>query len=196
MEVIKSAFPNVEVYATEETVKYIKRSFEKKMAFWGPKLGTNAPTNITIPKLLKEDFLIVDGEKLKVIGLDKHPERTFIWIPAIKSVVGGVPVYGNVHLWIADAGTKSQRQDWNDILDAILALKPETVIPGHATLDAPMTIESVQFTKNYLAFYEAALKDANDSKTLIRLINQKYPQASLPVALEIGAKVATGEMKW
>ena len=30
----------------------------------------------------------------------------------IKAVVGGVPVYNQVHLWIADAATQQQRQQW------------------------------------------------------------------------------------
>ncbi|MGB0893745.1 MAG: MBL fold metallo-hydrolase [Parashewanella sp.] len=196
LQVIKQAFPNVKVYATKETLKHIKATVQKKLDFWGPKLGMNAPAKIVMPELLKGDTLTVDGEKLKVVGLNNHPKRTFVWIPSIKAVVGGVPVYGNVHLWIADAGTKAQRKTWMSILDEITSLKPKVVIPGHATTDTSMNMKSVEFTRNYLKNYEKALAKSDNSKELIDAINKKYPNAVLPIALQIGAKVATGEMKW
>ncbi len=196
LEVIKQAFPNVKIYASKETLNYIKTSVEKKLAFWGPKLGSNGPTNVIMPELLPGDSLSVDGKKLNVIGLKSHPKRTFVWIPSIKSVVGGVPVYGNVHLWVADAATKELRQDWLSILDNIAALKPQVVIPGHATADAPKDIKAVKFSSNYLKSYENALAKSDNSKALIERVNKQYPNAVLPIALEIGAKVATGEMKW
>lgn len=196
LEVIKQAFPDVKIYASAETLKHIKGTVDKKLAFWGPKLGSNGPINIVMPELLPSDSLSVDGKKLDIIGLEKHPKRTFVWIPSIESVVGGVPVYGNTHLWIADAATKELRQDWLAILDSIVALKPQVVIPGHATVDAPKDINSVLFSRNYLRDYEKALSQVDNSKALIERVNKQYPQAALPIALEIGAKVATGEMKW
>lgn len=196
LEVIKQAFPEVKIYASAETLKYIRNSVDKKLAFWGPKLGENGPKNIVMPELLPGDSFNVDGKKLNVMGLTSHPKRTFVWIPSIQSVVGGVPVYGNTHLWIADASTKELRGRWIDILDNISALKPKVVIPGHATADAPKDIGSVKFSRNYLLDYEKALAKADNSKALIEQVKIKYPDAVLPIALEIGAKVATGEMKW
>ncbi len=196
LEVIKQAFPEAKVYATEETLKYIKSSVQKKLDYWGPKLGSNGPSTVVFPELLKGDSFTVDGEEIKIMGLDNHPERTYVWIPSIKSVVGGVPVYSNVHLWIADAGTTEKRQKWISILDGITALKPKVVIPGHATIDAPKTIEAIRFSRDYLRTYEQELTKVDNAKDLIAIMNQKYPDAKLPIALEIGAKVATGEMKW
>ena len=196
LEVIKQAFPDVNVYASAETLKYIETSLQKKLAYWGPKLGSNGPRNVVMPKLLKGDSFTVDGEKLQVIGLDKHPDRTFVWIPSMKAVVGGVPVYGNVHLWIADAPTKKQRKQWLKILDRIDRLEPEVVIPGHAKDDSMNTLEAVAFSRDYLKIYEKKLAKVSGSEALIEIMNEKFPDAVLPVALEIGAKVATGEMKW
>ncbi|MEJ2417530.1 MAG: hypothetical protein P8Y45_11495 [Exilibacterium sp.] len=41
-----------------------------------------------------------------------------------------------------------------------------------------------------------AKADSKNSAQLIDTMNQKYPQVGLPVALDIGAKVHMGEMKW
>lgn len=166
------------------------------MGFWGPKLDANGPANIIYPEILKGDSFTVDGKVLNVIGLDKHPKRTFVWIPSIKAVVGGIPVFGDLHLWMADSATPEQRTDWKAILDEIVSLQPEIVIPGHAQDSAPTNLKSVKFSQNYLSTYEKQLAKANNAKNLIDVMNKKYPNAKLSIALEIGAKVSMGEMKW
>ena len=45
LEVIKQAFPEVNIFATAPTVAWIKKTVDKKVGFWGPKMGTNAPTS-------------------------------------------------------------------------------------------------------------------------------------------------------
>lgn len=196
LEVITQAFPQAKVYATEKTREHIQATVQKKLAFWGPKLGANGPSQVVLPERLPGNSFTVDGEVLNVVGLEKHPAHTYVWIPSIKAVVGGVPVYNQVHLWIADAATQQQRQQWLSILESISALRPETVIAGHAMPDTPRTLAGVMFTRHYLLNYEKALASVEHSKALIRLINQQYPDVGLPIALEIGAKVATGEMQW
>jgi hypothetical protein len=45
-------------------------------------------------------------------------------------------------------------------------------------------------------FYEEALKTNKTSEALINAIKSKYPTLTFDIALQIGAKVNTGEMKW
>jgi hypothetical protein len=47
----------------------------------------------------------------------------------------------------------------------------------------------------YLLAFEIELAKASDSAALIAAMTQRYPDAGM-VALQIGAKVAKGEMKW
>jgi hypothetical protein len=47
-----------------------------------------------------------------------------------------------------------------------------------------------------LADFAKAKADSKNSSQLIGIMNQKYPQAGLPIALEIGAKVHMGEVQW
>ena len=196
LEVILQAFPEVKIYTTKKTLEHIKKTYKKKLEFWGPKLGSNSPSKIILPEVLKGNTLIVDGHELKIKGLMKHPESTFIWIPSIKAVLGGVPVYGNLHLWMADSATQEARNQWKFILKSIKDLKPEMVVPGHALRDAPLTTESVDYSMNYIKVFEAEMKKASDSKALIKTMKQKYPESKLGIALDIGAKVSLGEMNW
>ena len=81
-------------------------------------------------------------------------------------------------------------------LEAIAARKPAVVVPGHMALDATLDIAAVTYTRDYLLAFEQELAKAADAAALIAAMKQRYPAAGLAVALEIGAKVAKGEMKW
>lgn len=197
LEVIKAEFPDVKIYASEPTIVWIRNTVQKKLSFWGPKLGANAPRTPIIPDALPKEGLVLEGQKLEVLGLDgKLPARSFVWIPSIKAVVGGVNVFGGLHVWTADTQTKAERAAWIKTLDRIEALKPTTIIPGHALNTEKMGIETVQYTRTYLQRFETELDKAPDSAALIDTMKRLYPDAGLDIALNIGAKVNKGEMKW
>lgn len=197
LEVIKAEFPDVKIYASEPTIAWIRNTVQKKVAFWGPKMGANAPRTPIIPEALPKEGLVLEGQKLEVLGLDGElPARSFVWIPSIKAVVGGVNVFGGLHVWTADTQTKAQRAAWIRTLDRIEALKPATVIPGHAIHPGKAGIEAVQYTRAYLQQFETELDKAPNSAALIETMRRLYPDAGLGIALDIGAKVNKGEMKW
>ncbi|WP_027857701.1 MBL fold metallo-hydrolase [Marinobacterium jannaschii] len=197
LEVIKAEFPDVKVYASQPTIDWINQTVEKKVAFWGPKMGANAPRQPIIPNLLPAEGLNLEGSKIEVKGLNgQTPGRSYVWIPSIKAVVGGVNVFSGLHLWTADTQSKASREAWVKILEGIEKLQPETVIPGHSAANADTGLAAVSYSKKYLQRYESELHKAADSGALINRMQQLYPDAGLGIALQIGAKVNTGEMKW
>ncbi|MCC9070912.1 MBL fold metallo-hydrolase [Flavobacterium sp. F-65] len=197
LEVFKKYFPEVTAYASPATVEHIKATAKKKLEIWGEKLGKNITSNFILPQVLEGNSIELEGHKLEIIGLDEFPSKTFIWIPSIKTVVGGINVFGTTfNLWMADAQTPEARKSWISVLDKIAALKPEIVIPAHANSNSSFDITAVTHTKNYIQFYEEALKTNKNSESLIKAIKTKYPTLTFETALMIGAKVNTGEMKW
>ena len=195
LDKIKAAFPQAKIVATPETIAAINASKDGKLAYWGPILKENAPQSVVVPQPLQGNSFMVDGQKIEVKG--PTPDRTYVWIPALKAVVGGVPVAGNnIHLWVADTQTPQSRADWQQTLESIKALKPEVVVPGHFLPGAPQTLESVTFTQNYLTTLEKALPKAKDSAQLIAVMKKQYPDLKDESSLELGAKVLKGEMKW
>ncbi|QBC43468.1 MBL fold metallo-hydrolase [Iodobacter fluviatilis] len=197
LEVITQAFPGVKVVASAPTIAHIKKTLPKKMAYWGPILGTNAPKNPVVPAQLSGNTLTIDGEKLEVMGLDgDDAEHSFVWIPSIRTIAGGVSVFGNFHLWTADDASVAKRAQWLKVLDKMEALKPEVVIPGHFKAGTTFTIEHLQYNREYLKAYDLELAKAKNSAALIAAMKKRYPDAGLGMALEIGAKVNKGEMKW
>ena len=194
LDVIKAAFPQAKIVATADTVAEIKRKAEAKVAYWGPILKDNAPQAIVIPQALTGKRITLEGQSLHIAG--PTPARTYVWIPSIKAVVGGVVLFNNLHVWTADTQTLQSRQDWIKTLDGIAALKPVTVVPGHFKPGSPYTPDSIAFTRDYLVTFEAETAKAANAAALIAAMKQQYPKLGLDGGLEISAKVAKGEMKW
>lgn len=197
IDILKSYFPDAKVVATAATVKKIEATLPTKLGFWPSKMGANAPKSVSLPEVLVGNTLTLENEALEIRGTDDRlPHRSYVWIPSIKAVVGGVNVFAGLHVWTADAASAEDRAAWSKKLSDIAALKPAVVVPGHAAAGAAQDASQVAFTQTYLQRWDAELKKASDSATLIGAMKAAYPTAGLSIALEIGAKVATGEMKW
>jgi len=197
LEVFKKYFPKVTAYATPTVVEKIKATSQKKLEVWGDRLGDKITSNIVLPQVLNGNQIDIEGYTLQVVGLEQFPEKTFLWIPDAKAIVGGINIFGDTfNLWMADAQSTESRQQWIDVLNKIVEYTPEIVIPAHAKNSDSFDIRSVQHTKEYIENYEQALKTAKTSEELIQSITSKYPNLTFDTALQLGAKVNTGEMKW
>lgn len=198
LDVIKAAFPDAKIIATPGTIKEINATKDGKVAYWGPILKENAPTQVIVPQPLTGDSFTIDGQQVEVKGLNgPTPARTYVWIPALKAVVGGVAVAGNnIHPWIADNQSAESRAHWQQTLASIQTLQPQRVVPGHYLPGAAQTLESVTFTQNYLKVLEAELPQAKDAKQLVTAMEKHYQTLKDVSSLELSAKVLKGEMKW
>lgn len=197
LDVIQAAFPEAKIVASAPTVNAIKASMQGKLAYWGPILKDNAPARLVLPEVLKGDHLTLEGQPLQIKGLDgAAPERSYVWIPSLKTVVGGVVVSSGIHVWIADTQTPKSRKDWLATLEGIQALKPTTVIPGHYLGQVPEGTKAVTFTADYLKSFDENATKAKDSAALIDAMQKAWPQLAEPGSLEMSAKVIKGEMKW
>lgn len=194
---LKQFFPQARVVATAPTLKKIEATLPTKLQVWGPRLGANAPQAVPLPEALATPVIELEGEKLEVRGLDDAlPGRSYVWIPSLRTIAGGVNVFAGLHVWTADTQTAQERADWRSKLAAMAALQPLRVIPGHSRADAPQDATQLRWTQDYLARFEAELPKAANSAALIDTMQRAYPDAGLGIALDIGAKVNKGEMKW
>ncbi|WP_166363786.1 MBL fold metallo-hydrolase [Pseudomonas akapageensis] len=197
LETLTEAFPQAKVLASAPTVAHIKETMAGKLAYWGPKMGADKPQNVIVPQVLQGDSLSLEGQALKVIGLDsKQPDRSFVWIPSIKAVVGGVVVAENLHVWMADTQSAQSHQDWLATLQRIEQLQPQTVVPGHYLGERSGTLDAVHFTADYIKAFDEETAQATNSAELIAAMEKRYPQAGEASSLELSARVAKGEMKW
>jgi glyoxylase-like metal-dependent hydrolase (beta-lactamase superfamily II) len=196
---IKEAFPDARVIAASDTVAAINGNVEKKLAVWGPQLKENGPqtlADVVIPKAFDDKKLSVDGETIEIVDAEGLASRRYLFVPSLNAVFGGVMIFAGVYVWTADSPTKEQRVAWVANLDKIAARKPAIVVPGHMTPDAATDLSGVAHTKAYLIAFEEELAKAKSSATLKSAMEARFPGLGMGVALDIGSKVATGEMKW
>jgi glyoxylase-like metal-dependent hydrolase (beta-lactamase superfamily II) len=196
---IRSAFPEARIIAAEATVAAINANVQKKLAAWGPKLQDNGPrtlADVVIPAVANEARLVLEDDEIQIVDAQGLPNRRYLWAPSLGAVFGGVLVFSGVHVWTADTSTAEARRAWLENLALLAARKPSVVVAGHATDDAAPDASAIAYTRDYLVAFEAELARAKTSEELIAAMKARYPSAGMGIALDIGAKVAKGEMKW
>jgi len=197
VEALKEVFPNAEVVTTPAVLEKLSSKVAGKVAFWGPKMGANAPRTPVLPKALSGNSLRIDGETIEIrgtSGLLAH--RPYAWIPSIKAIVGNIGVFGDLHVWTADTQTVAERSAWVAQLDEMNALKPAIVVPGHMKAGTRTDAGAITYTRDYLVAFEKNAAVARNSAELIDSMKKAFPGAPAGLALDIGAKVNKGEMKW
>jgi len=196
---IKAAFPNAKVIAASATVDAIKGSVEKKLAVWGPQLKENGPqalADIIMPEAFDKKTLTVDGETIEIVSAEGLANRRYLYVPSLNAVFGGVMIFNGVHVWTADTNSVDLRAAWIANLEKIAARKPAVVVAGHMTADAPTDLSGVEHTIAYLKAFEEELAKTKDSAALKIAMETRFPGLGMGLALDIGSKVSTGEMKW
>ncbi|UEM37966.1 MBL fold metallo-hydrolase [Pectobacterium aquaticum] len=196
---IKAAFPDARVIAASATIDAIKKNVDKKLATWGPQLKDNGPqtmADVVMPEVFDGHSLELEGKTIEIVDADGIMNRRYLWVPSINAIFGGVMIFSGVHVWTADTAGAEGRAAWIKNLDAMAEHQPTVVIPGHLALGAASDISAITYTKNYLLAFEEELAKATNSAELINAMTQRYPNLGMGIALQIGAKVATGEMTW
>jgi glyoxylase-like metal-dependent hydrolase (beta-lactamase superfamily II) len=198
VKALKEVFPQADVVTTRAVLDKLTPKLAGKLAFWGPKMGANAPRKPVVPRALDGTVLKLEDQTIEIRGTQGLlAHRPYAWVPSIKAIVGNIGVFGNMHVWTADTQTAAERAAWVAQLDEMAALKPELVVPGHMRAGTKLDASAITFTKDYLQAFEKALPVAKTSGELINAMKLAYPQVTDgAMSLDIGAKVNKGEMKW
>jgi len=198
VETLKEFFPQADVVSSPAVLAKLNAKLAGKVAFWGPKMGANAPRKPVVPRALEGNTLTLEGQTIEIRGTQGLlAHRPYAWIPSIKAVVGNIGVFGNMHVWTADTQSAAERAAWVAQLDEMAALNPALVVPGHMKAGTALDASAISFTKDYLLTFEKNLAAHKTSAELIGAMKQSYPQLTDgAMSLDMGAKVNTGEMKW
>ena len=196
LEAITAAFPSAKVLAAPDTIAAIKASVEKKLATWGPQLGENGPKNVVIPEPFTGTSFTLEGESVEIVTVASMHARHYVWVPSLGAMFGGVLAFNGLHVWTADTATEEKMTAWIATLEKIKASKPKIVVAGHMQVDADTSGTALEYTATYLKTFIKEMNAAKDSAALVTAMKAHYPKSEMDVALNIGAKVVKGEMKW
>jgi len=194
-EVIAEAFPDARIVATPLIIEHIRAAYEGKLKAWEA-VGTNRPTHLVEFSELAGD-IIVEGHVFQLKGGSPAlPDRHYLWQAEHRAIVGGVLLFQNEHVWVADTPTPADRAAWVQQLDEMAALDPAFAVPGHRQPTDVLDASPIGYTRDYLSAFEAELDAAADGAALTAALVARYPAAGMVIAAQIGAKVAKGEMAW
>lgn len=194
LDVIKKAFPNVKIISTAQTAYLIAASKDDKMAVWKPQLKEDALSEIIIPEAV-HSIPDLEGNKIEIKQNAEDPAHSFVWIPSLKAVVGGISVSVDSHIWMADTQNTKAIDQWIAQIDAMKALKPEQVVPSHFA-KLSLSPQSLDFVKTYLENYKKAVTENKTPSAVVDFMVKKYPDLHGKDELEMGAKVFFGEISW
>ena len=193
-EVLHEVFPNAQVVTSKAVLETIQKKLDAKVKTWSPRMGNNAPRTPFLPTAMTGNSLTLDGQTIELRGTTGTlAHRPYVWIPSIKTIAGDVNTFGGMHAWTADTATPALRNAWIKRLDEMKALQATTVVAGHGIANSPTVIDD---TRGYLVKFEQAVSTSKDSATMIETMKKAYPAFGGAYNLELGAKVAKGEVKW
>lgn len=196
---IKAAFPGAKVLAASATLAAIRANVQKKLDTWGPQLKERGPqtlADVVLPEPFDGPALSLEGHAIEIVTVAGMDNRRYLWVPSLQAVFGGVLAFSGLHVWTADTPTPAARAAWIQALDAIAARKPAVVVPGHMAAGSALDASALAYTRDYLLAFEEEQAKAADSAALVAAMTRRYPTAGMAPALQIGAKVVKGEMKW
>jgi glyoxylase-like metal-dependent hydrolase (beta-lactamase superfamily II) len=171
-------FPDAEVVATPGVAARMDAQYGPQWfdGFWKPRFPEQiSPRRVTAQPVV-DGVLDLEGEQLRAVELG-HTDTTgssALHVPSIGLVVAGDVVYGDVHLYLAEAKGNGWR-DWLDALDTIEKLEPRAVVAGHKRDGDPDDPDDISRTRDYIEAFTAAAEKADGFADLYEAMLAMYP---------------------
>ncbi|MEU4669518.1 MBL fold metallo-hydrolase [Amycolatopsis sp. NPDC023774] len=172
-------FPNAEVVATPGVAARMDAQYGPQWfdGFWNPRLPGQISTRHVAARALVDGVVDLEGEQLEAIELG-HTDTTgssALHVPSLGLVVAGDAVYGDVHLYLAEAKGTGWR-DWLDALDTLEKLQPRAVVAGHKRDGDPDDPEDIGRTRRYIEIFTSAAEKADGFADLYEAVRALYPE--------------------
>jgi glyoxylase-like metal-dependent hydrolase (beta-lactamase superfamily II) len=188
--VMKQAFPDAKLVALPPVVMGIKNGWEGRYKFWSMTHGNNVPApGVVWPEELAGTTLTLEGEQLQLFGgvQGDGPNNSFVWIPSLRTVIGGDIVFSGVHFGVPSG---NNRTEWLKTLDQIAMLKPLVVIPGHQVPGARNDLSAIDFMRKYMQDWDASVAASKSADELIAQMKKRYPGLGMENLMTGGAQAA------
>ncbi|MDA2814749.1 MBL fold metallo-hydrolase [Nocardiopsis sp. RSe5-2] len=194
-EAVADAFPQAEIVATAPVIEHIEKTYQGKLKAWEG-VGANRPTRL-VPMAELTGDITFEGHVFRLKGGHPDlPDRHYLWQQDQRAVVGGVLLFQDEHVWVADTAAPRDRAAWIAVLDEMAALDPAFAVPGHRLPTDTLDAGPIAYTRDYLTALEAEIDKADSGEALTEAMVALYPQAGMLIAAQLGAKVVKGEMAW
>ena len=194
LDVLHKAFPEAKIISTPQTAYMIEVSKDSKINTWKEQLGADAPDSIIVPETT-DTIPDLEGNRIEIKQRKDDPAHSYLWIPSLKTVLGGIYVSTGGHLWMADTKTIKGIEQWRQALADMKALQPAQVIPSHFA-NRDFSPSNLDIIDKYLADFTSVLKNNEHADGVIEAMKSVYPTLPGESSLALGAKVFKGEAEW
>jgi len=171
-------FPDAEVVATPGVAARMATQYGPQWfdGFWKPRFPEQISPRRVTARPVADGVLDLEGEQLRAVELG-HTDTTgssALHVPSIGLVVAGDVVYGDVHLYLAEAKSNGWR-DWLEALGTIEKLEPRAVVAGHKRDGDPDDPDDIGRTRDYIEAFTAAAEKADGFADLYEAMLAMYP---------------------
>ena len=194
LDVIHRAFPEAKIISTAQTAYLIEASKDMKLGVWKEQLGADAPDTLIVPEVV-DSLPSIEGNALEIKYNKDDSAHPFVWIPSLKTIVGGGSVTEGGHIWMADTQGDKGIERWQQVIATMKQLEPATVVPAHF-VSSDYKPQVLDFVEKYLADYRQAAAKSNNAAELTAAMEKAWPQLPGKDNLVFGAKVFKGEQEW
>lgn len=144
---------------------------------------------LTLPDLLIDGRLVIDGERTVEIltyGAGHTDSDVFAWLPDNRALAAGDLCWNAVHPKIEDG----HPADWAAVLDRLLALEPEHVIPGHGRAGGKEIVAAMlPYMRSVVSLLEEVRAGADPAAVDVPSGSEDWDG---PARLHVGLELLTG----
>jgi glyoxylase-like metal-dependent hydrolase (beta-lactamase superfamily II) len=194
LSLLLDRFPHARALATARVAAAIREQIRPELvkSVWEPRFPGQLPSRLIAPEALDGDTFRLEGEALKVLelGHTDTAHSTGLYVPSIGFVNSGDTVYNNTHLYLAEGGDATARDEWLLALDRVESLNPKAVVAGHGVLDPDSSPRHIDETRRYLQDFNACVAGTSTPLGLYERMLSLHPERVNPGSLWAAAKAA------
>ena len=193
--IVADAFPDAHMFATPRVVDHILRTYERKHIQW-ERLGRNLPSRRAAIDTWPDDTFEFDGFlfELRPGGDPLGWRGDYFWQPQTRTALGGALLFGGDHVWTAGTPAAADRAAWAARLRGLQEAGARQLVPGHRK--PGWQGDPVTWTLQYLDVFEEVVAATRDPGAAAKALRERFPDAGFLAAVDIGVKVALGELSW
>lgn len=147
-----------------------------------------------MPQVFVGKTIDFQGLTFELVGLDNY--RTSLFNRELKLLIGGIEIFNEIHVFLADTSSKEAMEAWIENLKVLQGLNANIIVPSHGSIEKSLDNQALIATINYL---KTAIKASEESKTstdFVAKLEAAYPGYANKGVLELSAKVITKEIPW
>lgn len=186
-------FPGAQVVSTQESIEHMKTQLTPEYrTFWNDLFPGQIPSESfqLLAKPLKDNKFTLEGHTLEAVdvGHSDTDATTFLHVPALNMAVAGDIVYNDVHMWMTESPSQSDRDAWIRSLDKLESYNPSIVIASHHRPGGVDGAFNIGASREYIKTFSKLVEESTSAEQLYDKVLRAYPSRIGRLVLWLGCQ--------